>query len=98
MSVAHKLPNRIDVSGARAVVRGTDIKVSQIASEYEHLGFTPDEIVDAHPHLTLADVHTALAYFFDRPSEIAEEWEAANTTISALRALYRRSPADAVPE
>jgi hypothetical protein len=29
------------------VVSGTDIKVSQIASEYEHLGVTPDDIVEA---------------------------------------------------
>jgi uncharacterized protein (DUF433 family) len=78
----------IDASGPRPVVLGTDIKVSQIASEYEHLGMSPDEIVDAHPHLTLADVHAALAYYYDRREAIAREWQEADALVSALRQRY----------
>jgi uncharacterized protein (DUF433 family) len=44
----------VDNVGTIPVLRGTDIKVSLIASEYEHLNMAPDEIVEAHPHLTLA--------------------------------------------
>jgi uncharacterized protein (DUF433 family) len=66
--------SHVDTSGPRPVVRGTDIKVSQIVSEHEHLRMTPDEIVEAHPHLTLADVHAALAYYFDGPEVVREEW------------------------
>ena len=78
----------LDVSGPRPVVRGTDIKVSQIASEHEHLGMTPDEIVEAHPHLTLADVHAALAYYYDRTETIRQEWRDDEATIVALRRAY----------
>jgi uncharacterized protein (DUF433 family) len=79
---------RIDASSARPVVRGTDIKVSQIASEYEHLGSAPDQIVEAHPHLCLADVHAALAYYYDHVEAIREEWRAAEATVAALRRAY----------
>lgn len=78
----------VDASGGRAVVSGTDIKVSQIASEVEHLGMTPDEIVEAHPHLSLADVHAALAYYYDHQSAIRSEWQEARALIADLRPKY----------
>lgn len=78
----------IDITGQRPVVSGTDIKVSQIASEVEHLGMTPDEVVQAHPHLTLADVHAALAYYYDHPEAIRLEWQEARELIAALRDRY----------
>ncbi len=74
MQPARPLPSHVDVTGRRPVVRGTDIRVSQIASGYEHLSMTPDDIVDAHPHLRLADVHAALAYFYDHRGDIEREW------------------------
>ena len=75
MLAAGALPqSHIDISRPRPVVTGTDIKVAQIASEHEHLGMSADEIVEAHPHLTLADVHAALAYYFDHLDEIRADW------------------------
>jgi uncharacterized protein (DUF433 family) len=72
----------------REHLEGTDIKVSQVASEVEHLGMTPDEIVEAHPHLSLADVHAALAYYYDHQEAIRAEWQEARTLIAALRTRY----------
>jgi hypothetical protein len=37
---------------------------------------TPDEIVSHIPTITLADVHSALAYYFDHVQEIQEEMQA----------------------
>jgi uncharacterized protein (DUF433 family) len=71
---ARAFPNHIDDRRSRPVVAGTDIKVSQIAWEHEHHGMAPDEIVEAHPHLTLADVHAALAYFYDHMEAIQADW------------------------
>jgi uncharacterized protein (DUF433 family) len=80
--------SHIDDSGARPVVTGTDIKVSQIASEYEHLGMTPDEIAEAHPHLGLAEVHAALAYYYDHQDLIRGDWAQAEELIAKLRQQY----------
>lgn len=89
MSLAKGIAEHIDASGQRPVVAGTDIKVSQVASEHEHGGMSPDAIVDAHPHLTLADVHAALAYYYDHQDSIREEWEEANALVASLKDRYR---------
>lgn len=88
METARKQYSHVDDSGRRPVVRGTDIKVSQIASEFEHLGMTPDEIVEAHPHITLADVHSALSYFYDHQRLIRDEWQEARELIAEMRARH----------
>jgi uncharacterized protein (DUF433 family) len=88
---AAKQPH-INDAGLRPVVAGTDIKVSLIASEYEEHGMTPDEIVEAHPHLTLAQVHGALAYFYDHQERIRTEWVEARQLIAQLESEYPMKP------
>jgi uncharacterized protein (DUF433 family) len=51
-------------------ITGTRIKVEQIVLWHERQGLTPAEIVSTWPHLTLADVHAALAYYHDHREEI----------------------------
>ena len=58
------------ICGGQQRIAGTRIKVQHIALEYERLGWTPDEICDAHTGLTLAQVHAALAYYFDHKDEL----------------------------
>lgn len=70
------------------MVAGTDIKISQIASEYEHLGMTPDQIAEAHPHLGLAEIHAALAYYYDHRERIQRDWEDGEALIATLRDRY----------
>ena len=45
-------------------IAGTGICVVDIAKAYEHSGYDPDEITQLYPHLSLGDVHTALAYYY----------------------------------
>jgi uncharacterized protein (DUF433 family) len=78
----------IDDTTPRPVVAGTDIKVAQIASEHEHLGMTPDEIVEAHPHLTLADVHAALSYYFDHMEEIRADWREGDRLVEEMKKRF----------
>jgi uncharacterized protein (DUF433 family) len=88
MRPVRALTVHIDASGKRPVVVGTDIKVSQIARELEHQGMTPDEIVEAHPHLTLAAVHAALAYYYDHQDAIRGEWRESRELIAELRGRF----------
>lgn len=64
------------VCGGRARIVGHRVRVQDIVSFYEHQGLTPDEIVSHIPTITLADVHIALAYYFDHVQEIQEELRA----------------------
>ena len=56
--------------GGKPHIAGHRIKVQHIAVWHERLGKTPDEIAAAHPGLTLADVFSALAYYYDHRSQL----------------------------
>jgi len=58
--------------GGKPRIAGTRIKVSLIYLLTVD-GMSPDDIVAAYPHLTLADVHAALAYYFDNVEAINNE-------------------------
>jgi len=53
------------ISRGSPVISGTRVRVIDIAIEYDRLGLTPDQIIDAHPHLTLEAVHDALSYYYE---------------------------------
>ncbi len=48
-------------------------------------GRTPDQIIDAFPHLTLAQVHAALSYYFDHRSEIQDNLKNDEEFVEQLR-------------
>src|SRR5579864_346966 len=56
-----------DIRGGRPKIAGTGLTVSRIAGWYK-MGMTPEEIALEYPHLTLAQVHAALAYSRTRES------------------------------
>ena len=51
-------------------IDGTRIKVEFIAQKVVHFRMSPEEVVTDHPHLTLSQIHSALAYYFDHRDEI----------------------------
>jgi uncharacterized protein (DUF433 family) len=59
--------------GGRAHIADHRVRVQDIVILYEHHGITPDEIVARIPTVTLADIHSALAYYFDHTGEIQQE-------------------------
>src|SRR4051794_8881430 len=64
------------VCGGRACIAGHRIRVLDIVVWHEKRGFSPDEIVDLFPGITLADVYAALAYYFDNREEIEADFRA----------------------
>ncbi|HEY7424895.1 MAG TPA: DUF433 domain-containing protein [Gemmataceae bacterium] len=68
------------VCGGRACIAGHRIRVMDVVVWHEMRGMCPEEIVYHFPGITLADVHAALAYYFDHRAEIEadfrndEEW------------------------
>jgi uncharacterized protein (DUF433 family) len=48
-------------------------RVSMIVSDYQGRGWSAEEIVRQYPYLTLAEVHSALAYYHDHQEEIDQE-------------------------
>jgi len=80
--------------GGKPVIKGTRIKIAQVAIEYDRMGMTPDEIIQAHPHLTLAQVHDALSYYYENAPEINEDIRADEEFIAQLREQTPPTPKD----
>jgi len=57
------------IRGGRPKIAGTGLTVSRIAAWYK-MGMTPDEIALEYAHLSLAQVHAALAYYHVNRDEI----------------------------
>jgi uncharacterized protein (DUF433 family) len=70
--------------GGKPRIAGTRIKVSLIAILSERNRMTPDEIVDAYPHLTLAQIHAALAYYWQHRDQIEDEIRADDESLATL--------------
>ena len=73
-----------DVCGGKPRVAGRRITVQQIAVWHERMGKCVDEIATEY-ELELADVHAALAYYFDHRVEIDAELEDTEQWIAALK-------------
>ena len=58
------------ICGGQPRIVDTRLKVQLIALEYDRLGWTPDQICDAHPGITLAQVHAAISYYYDHKEDI----------------------------
>ena len=57
------------IRGGRPKVAGTGVTVMRIAGWYK-MGLTPEEIATQYGHLSLAQVHAALAYYHANVEEI----------------------------
>jgi uncharacterized protein (DUF433 family) len=73
--------------GPKARIVGHRILVQDIAIWHEKLGMTPDEIVSEYPSLTMADVHAALAYYWDHRADIERAIQEGNALAESLRTI-----------
>jgi uncharacterized protein (DUF433 family) len=58
------------VCNGSPVISGTRIRIVDIAVEYEYMGYSPADIICAHPHLRPEQVHDALSYYYEHRDEI----------------------------
>ncbi len=57
------------VAGGKPVVKGTRTPIRSIAA-YHQMGCAPEEIQGKLPHLSLAQIHDALSFYYDHQVEI----------------------------
>lgn len=82
------------VCGGKACIAGHRVRVLDIVSWHEHHGMTADEIVSHIPTITVADVHNALAYYYDHVAEIQREMR---EEAELERGVRRSSPSSQAP-
>lgn len=79
-----------NVCGGRLRLDGTRITVAQISLCYKQ-GYTPEEISGVYPHLSLAQVYAALAYYHANKEEIENELAFEKKEARILEAEYMKN-------
>jgi uncharacterized protein (DUF433 family) len=74
------------IHGHKACIAGTRISVQDIYVWHELMGKTPDAIVQEYPFLSLAQIHSALAYYYDHPQEIRGQVQQGRKEAERIRA------------
>ena len=64
-----------------------------IVTDYQDRGWSAEEIVRQYPYLSLAEVHSALAYYYDHRDEIESELGRERAEIESLRQAAPAIPA-----
>jgi uncharacterized protein (DUF433 family) len=90
MEIGPLLVRSPDVCGGRLRIDGTRMTVNQLVVWYKQ-GYTPEEIADQYPHLTLAQVYTALAYYHANREEIEVDLAAEKIEADRLEQKYQQT-------
>ena len=88
---ANTVPHiRLDEHG-RPWVDDTNVKVIEVVLDHLAYGWNAETIQENHPHLSLAQVYAALAWYYDHQTEMDVELERQDERIRALRAASGQS-------
>ena len=81
----------LDKNGV-ARIAGSRIKVNHLVLEKRINNWTPEQVQSAHPHLSMAEIYAAFAYYYDHQAEIDAEIEQDKRFIDEMRAQAGPSP------
>ena len=87
--IATLLVRSTDICGGRLRIDGTRITINQMAALYIE-GSSPEEIADQYPHLTLAQVYTALAYYHANKEEVEADLAAEKAEADLLEREFQQ--------
>ena len=90
MDIGTLIARTSDVRGGRPCIAGTGVTVQRIVGWYK-LGLSPEEIAAEFGHLTLAQVHAALAYYHANREEIESAIAADEVEANALMQQHRQT-------
>jgi uncharacterized protein (DUF433 family) len=65
---------QIDANGT-LIIAGTTLKVVELVMAQLAYGWSPEELYFQHPYLTLGQIHSALAYYWDHKADLDADIE-----------------------
>lgn len=74
------------------VIAGTTMKVIELVLEKMASGSSPEELQFQHPYLTLGQIYSALAYYWDHREELDRDLERRLRFVDAVRQEMGTSP------
>src|SRR5437763_2184157 len=95
MTVTATYPHLVKSEGSPArLERLPRIRVAQIVIDYLNHGWSADEICLHYPQFKPAEVHSAMAYYFDHQAEIDGEIEHEQALIDKSRENAKPTPVE----
>lgn len=76
----------------QAWIEGTRTKVKQVVLDKLAYGWSPEEMHRQHPHLPLAKIYAAFAYYYDHQVELDSQMEREYHEVEAMRRAAGESP------
>jgi uncharacterized protein (DUF433 family) len=83
------ISRRPEIRGGRPCIAGTSVSVRRIA-QWHNMGLIPEEIAGKIGHISLAQIHAALAYCHANQSEVDADLESEERETAALEEQHRR--------
>lgn len=83
-----RIMSKPEVCGGRPCISGTRVRVQDIYVWHELQGLSADEIVSRFPHLSMADVYSALAYYWDHRDEILRQMEEESRFVAQMKQTH----------
>lgn len=74
------------------VIAGTNMKVIELVLEKSAYGWSPEELHFQHPYLTLGQIYSALAYYWDHQEELDRDIERRLRAVEQSQRQSGRSP------
>jgi len=92
MPTAGPLSHIVLDEGGVARIEGTQVKVIEIALDHLAYGWSADAIHEQFPHLSLGQIHGALAYFYDHEGLFEAEIREGEREIAGYKEALEGSP------
>ncbi len=70
-------------------ITGANTKVVEVVLDKMAHDSSPEEMHEQYPHLSLAQIHAALSYYYEHQAEVDADIERRDRYVEALRALKR---------
>ena len=67
------------------VIAGTTPKATELVLEQTAHGWSPEELHFQHPYLTLGQIHSSLAYYWDHKDQLDQDIAARLERVTRLR-------------
>jgi uncharacterized protein (DUF433 family) len=74
------------------IIAGTNMKVIELVLEKNAYGWSPEELHLQHPYLTLGQIHSALAYYWDHQEELDKDIERRLEFVDRVQRSMKPSP------
>ncbi len=74
------------------VIAGTTMKVVELVLDSTAYGWSPEELHFQHPQLTLGQIYSALAYYWDHREELDKDIEQRLRFVEQLRRARKPTP------